>query len=234
MPDGRGNPAPYLHGDKKNAMAMTTHRQTGTLLQAFFFFAGMAAAAAQPIPVEFVAGTRYATVNLVVKKKFTQTSRLGFFHLNTLTMDYDEETSNDLALQNLLTFDVVKNLQITGGASYATQPGFKPTMGLQYVLATKDFFLLLSPRVNIAADPGLSIFTLVRYRPRLTEKSDLFLGAQLLNIFDTKSHIKSYQWLRAGLEIKGTQFGLAFNLDEFGPAPRIQFSAGLFVRREIF
>lgn len=213
---------------------MTTISQFITRLPVFFFFVGISASMAQPIPVEFMAGSRYATVNLVMNKKFTQTSRLGFFHLNTLTMDYNEEASNDLFLQNLLTFEVVKNLRITGGASYAVQPGIKPTMGLQYVLATKDFFLLLSPRVNIAAEPALSIFTLLRYRPKLTEKSNLFLGAQLLNIFDAKSHIKSYQWLRVGLEIKGTQFGLAANLDEFGPAPRVQFSAGLFVRREIF
>ncbi|MEX2154224.1 MAG: hypothetical protein WD825_12865 [Gemmatimonadaceae bacterium] len=47
-------------------------------------------------------------------------------------------------------------------------------------------------------------------------------------------HIKSYQWMRAGLDIRGTQFGLGVNLDEAGPKPRVEASAGVFVRREVF
>jgi len=37
----------------------------------------------QPIPVEFMAGNRYATVNVVMSKNFTENSKLDFFHLNT-------------------------------------------------------------------------------------------------------------------------------------------------------
>ncbi len=55
-----------------------------------------------------------------------------------------------------------------------------------------------------------------------------------LNIFDAGGHVKSYQWVRLGLEIRGTQFGLAANFDEFGPDPDAYFSMGLFVRRELF
>jgi len=61
----------------------------------------------------------------------------------------------------------------------------------------------------------------------------LYLAIQALNTFDTDSHIKSYQWLRAGLDIKGTQFGAAVNFDEFGPHPDLRLTAGLFARREI-
>jgi hypothetical protein len=61
----------------------------------------------------------------------------------------------------------------------------------------------------------------------------LYLSAQLLNTFDTSVHVKSYQWLRARLDIKGTQFGLAVTFDEFGPDPDLRLTAGLFVRREI-
>lgn len=56
---------------------------------------------------------------------------------------------------------------------------------------------------------------------------------QALNTVDATSHIKSYQWLRFGLDFRGTQCGAAVNFDEFGPHPDLQVSVGLFVRREI-
>ena len=40
--------------------------------------------------------------------------------------------------------------------------------------------------------------------------------------------------MRLGLEAKGLQFGLAFNLDEFGPDPSVDTSFGVFIRKEIF
>ncbi len=194
---------------------------------------GPAAAYAQPIPVELAVGNRYATTNLVVSKPFTETSRLGYFHLSTIGIDYEDTATNDLAIQNLLFYEVVDGFRVTGGA-FHTERGFSPTVGMQYVRAGKDLFLLVAPRVNVDSDPSYSIFSIVRYKPRLTESTRLYLGAQLLNTFDASRHVKSYQWVRIGVEIKGTQFGLALNFDENGPHPSVAYNFGFFVRREIF
>lgn len=56
----------------------------------------------------------------------------------------------------------------------------------------------------------------------------------MLNLFESEGNIKSYQWFRLGLEIKGLQFGLAANMDEYGPNPSIETNFGLFIRKEIF
>jgi hypothetical protein len=56
----------------------------------------------------------------------------------------------------------------------------------------------------------------------------------MLNLFDASTHIKSYQWFRLGFDIKGIQFGLAANIDEFGPEPSVETNFGVFVRKEIF
>jgi hypothetical protein len=40
--------------------------------------------------------------------------------------------------------------------------------------------------------------------------------------------------MRLGLEVKGFQFGLAANLDEYGPDPSVESNFGLFLRKEIF
>lgn len=188
----------------------------------------------QPIPVELMMGNRYSTVNVVLSKPFTETSKLGFFHLNTLTVNYNDKNKNDLALQNLVFYEFLNNFRITGGAFYGTYPGFSPTVGMQYINPGKKWFILISPRISIKEDPSYNLFTIIRYKTDINSKTRLYTSLQALNIFDGKSHIKSYQWLRVGLEIKGTQFGLSANFDEFGANPELESSLGLFIRREIF
>jgi hypothetical protein len=189
-------------------------------------------ARSQAIPVELMTGLRYGTINLVVSKGLTGTSKWGFFHQSTLTADFSGDEQDDLAMQQLLFFEPLKGFRLTGGAFYG-RPGFNPTAGVQYINAGRALFILVSPRVNIESDPSFSIFSILRYKPDIARSTKLYLGMQLLNTFDTSDHIKSYQWLRVGLGLKGTQFGAALNFDEFGPRPDLEVSAGLFVRREI-
>jgi hypothetical protein len=75
--------------------------------------------------------------------------------------------------------------------------------------------------------------TIIHFRPQISEKIKLFTRLQMLNLFDSGGNIRSYQWFRIGLDIKSTQFGVAFNLDEYGTDP-VEFNAGLFIRKEIF
>ncbi len=187
----------------------------------------------QAIPVELMTGYRYLTINLVVSKSFTETSKFGFFHMNTIGVDYDNKEENDFSMQDLLTYEPLNNFRLTGGAFYG-KPGFKPTMGIQYLVTGKKLFILIAPRVNIESDPAYDIFSIIQFKAPLTENTKLYTRLQLLNLFDSNGNIKSYQWFRLGLEIKGIQFGAAFNLDEFGPDPQVQYNAGLFIRREIF
>lgn len=203
----------------------------------FFAFAGAllnaAPAVAQPIPIEVTVGDDYASTNLVVSRPFTPTSRLGFFHLSTLEMDYEDESRNGIAIQNLAFLELGGGLRVTGGA-FHSERGFSPTAGLQYIRPGRNLFVLVSPRVNIESDPSYSVFSIVRYRPQLTTNVRLYAAAQLLNSFNAERHLRSYQWLRLGVEVKGTQFGLAVNLDEDGPDPELAFNVGMFVRRDIF
>lgn len=73
----------------------------------------------------------------------------------------------------------------------------------------------------------------MRYRPQLTPRLRLYAAGQLLHAFNADQHIRSYQWLRLGLEVKGTQVGLALHFDERGPRRTSSVDPGVFVRREI-
>jgi len=153
--------------------------------------------------------------------------------MNTLQADYNNKSNNSFVVLDMLTYEVVKNIKIVGGAFYG-MPGFNTTAGFQYNYVSKNVFFLFAPRVNIAEIPSYDFMTIFQYKRDLTEKVKLFSRIKLLNLFDANGHIKSYQWLRLGLEIKGTQFGLAADFDEFGPHPNVQYNLGIFIRREIF
>ncbi len=205
-----------------------------TLAAAHLAHAQAPPATAQPIPIEFMAGTRYASANVVLSRNLSPGSRFGFFHLNTIVMGYGNEAADDLAMQNLLFVEPIARIRFTGGLAYATRAGLSPTVGVQYVNAGRGRLLLLPPRLHVEEEPSYSVFTILRYTWGLTDRLGLYTSLQALNTFDADRHIKSYQWTRLGLEMGRTQFGLAVNFDESGPNPDIKASVGLFVRREVF
>jgi hypothetical protein len=195
---------------------------------------GLPSAASSPIPVELMTGSRYVSLNLVMSKGLSPASRWGFFHLTTLVLDYDGHEDDDLALQSLLFFEPLDRFRLTAGAFYGSGPGFSPTAGVQFVNSGPEWLVLLAPRVNLEAEPSYSVFSILRHTRRLTARIVVYASLQALNTFDANGHIKSYQWSRIGLDLRGTQVGVAVNLEELGPAPRVQVSAGAFVRRELF
>jgi hypothetical protein len=187
----------------------------------------------QPIPVELMMGNKYGTVNLAFSRNFSKTSKFGFFHMNTVQFDYRDETKNSFILQDLACYEVIKNLRITGGVAYS-KGGFDPTAGLQYVYSSKKLLFLFAPRVNIESNPSYDVMTILQYKPQINDKVKLYTRFQALNLFDSDGNIRSYQWMRLGLEVKGVQFGLAANLDEYGPNPSVESNFGVFLRKEIF
>jgi hypothetical protein len=188
---------------------------------------------AQPIPIELMLGHKYGTVNLAFSRNFSQTSRLGFFHMNTIQVDYEDKNNNDFILQDQVYVETFKNLRIAGGVVYS-QGGFNTTLGLQYVYGGKKLFILCAPRVNIESDPSYDIMTIIQYKPQINDKLKLYTRLQMLNLFNSEGNMKSYQWFRLGLEVKGIQFGLAADLDENGPDPSVTSNLGVFIRKEIF
>jgi hypothetical protein len=214
---------------KNNSM---NHLKAICVIISFFLFDGILLNA-QPIPVELMMGDKYGSVNLAFNRNFSQNSRFGFFHMNTVQFYFKEESKNSFLLQDLLYFEAIKNLRVAGGVVYS-KGGFNTTAGLQYVFSGKKLVFLCAPRVNIESEPSYDIMTIIQYKTPINDRVKLFTRMQALNLFDANGNIKSYQWMRLGLEVKGIQFGLAANLDEYGPNPSLDTNLGVFIRKEIF
>jgi len=188
---------------------------------------------AQPIPVELMMGNKYGTVNLSLNRNFSQNSKLGIFHMNTVQFNYKDELKNSFLLQDLVYLETFKNLRIAAGVVYS-KGGFNTTAGLQYVYSDEKLVFLCAPRVNLESDISYDVMTIVQYKPEINNNIKFFTRVQMLNLFNSEGNIKSYQWMRLGLEIKGIQLGLAANLDEYGLNPSVESSFGVFLRKEIF
>lgn len=190
-------------------------------------------AEAQPTPIELMIGQRYGTVNLICDKHFSQNSRFGLFHMNTVQFDYKNKIYNSFILQDQLYVETLKNLRISGGVVYSSG-GFNTTAGLQYIYGGKKLFFLCAPRINIENEPSYDLMTILQYKPEINDRLKLYTRFELLHLFNSGGNIKSYQWIRLGLELKGIQIGLAADFDEYGPNPSTKSNFGIFVRKEIF
>ena len=81
---------------------------------------------AQPIPVELLIGNKYGSVNVVFNKTFSETLRIGLFHLNMVQFDMGDEKYNSFILQDQLYIETFKNLRVAGGKGNAVRPGIEP------------------------------------------------------------------------------------------------------------
>jgi hypothetical protein len=209
------------------------HTDIKTILLPFLFVALAFFSKAQPIPVEFVSGHRYVVFDVNLTKKFSPTSKWGFFHMNTIQAYYQEKEKNSFIIQDLLFFEALKNFRLAGGAFYG-KPGFNPTIGFQYNPVGKKTVFLFAPRINLTSELSYDFMTIFQYKTPINSKLQFFGRFKMLNLFDANAHIKSYQWIRLGLEARKFQFGLAANIDEMGPEPIVESNFGVFVRKEIF
>lgn len=187
----------------------------------------------QPIPVELMAGNNYATVIATFGRNFTKDSRFGFFHMNTIQSGYRNKDINSIIVEDLFYYEPLKNFRLACGAAYSID-GFNTTAGIQYLFIREKFFLLFAPRVNIVSDPSYDVITILQYKPVIRANTKLYTRFQMLNLFVSEGNLQSYQWFRLGIEVRDNQFGLAFNLDEYGFHPKVETNYGVFFRREIF
>lgn len=190
-------------------------------------------ARAQPTPVELMIGNNYGSVNITFDKKFSPESRFGVFLLNTVEFDYNEDYKNSLILKNMMFVETVKNLDIVGGLIY-TNGGLSAQTGLLYTLVKEKFFILFNPGINIESNPVYDIMTIFQFTPKINDRFNLYTRIKFLNVFSADGNLKSYQWMRLGIQTKRVTFGLGFNLDENGPAPSTETNFGLFVQKELF
>jgi hypothetical protein len=188
---------------------------------------------AQPIPIEVMAGDEHYWYQHVITKKFNGLQRFGFFHVSSLHVFYDRTRTDEIMSQSYLTYEVVPGIVGAVGTFYSTGPGLSPSLAVQLYKKFGDMLLMVVPRVDIKDGGSYEAMSLAEYRPILFRDVRLYSRVQVMSNFTGQNHNRSYQNLRAGLDIKKLQFGVAINIDEYGTEKQTYHNLGFFLRTEL-
>lgn len=188
-----------------------------------------------PIPVEAFFGHEALYSQLVVKRKFTGESKFAYFGLATYTASYDnDQDGNSLVIINQISYNFKKGFGVMAGADMNSAVGFSPVIGPQHNYASKKWLAVTVVSFFLNADKNLKLFGLYEFKPKINEKWTMYNRLQFIYKWNLNEglHSRSYIYLRTGLKRNAFIFGLAANLDQFGPNKSFKDNYGIFVRYE--
>lgn len=185
-----------------------------------------------PTPVEFMVGHDRLFFQMVVKKKFTQESKLGFLSVTSFSTDYSNELSDlDLVMPVLLTYNVYKSFGLVAGTTINNKVGFAPLAGIEHSFANREWVAVTIASLFLNSSRNVELFGIYEYKPRLSDNFNLYSRLQYLYIHGVSAnqHARSFLQLRAGLKKNALNFGLGANLDQYGPEKEFKPNYGIFV-----
>ncbi|MFV1885087.1 MAG: hypothetical protein ACMZ7B_11410 [Balneola sp.] len=156
--------------------------------------------------------------------------KFTLFNLNTAEYNYELEEAI------LMSYSII---------SYNAFKGFGPALGtrilpnklvalggIQYTFYREKFFVTANFTSEIKDKPDFEFFSIIQYRPKITNKLKGFFQGQFSFNFNSDIHLLSFQQLRLGADLGLAQTGLAVNQFQFGSNWDYDFQPGLFLRFE--
>lgn len=168
---------------------------------------------------------------LTPENKFT-IATLAFFQ----KFHQEEDIMFDEAgVQSTLYWNFYQSISIGAGLYYNSETGFSQRLSLLYAIRLPNFVFTAIPTIVHAEKTGSingEMFLQMQLTRPLNYDWELLLSAQMLTNWDQFSHhTRSFQQVRAGFAKLDTMFGLAIDFDQYGDAPTIRTSVGVFVRK---
>ncbi|MFC0877764.1 hypothetical protein ACE01N_14290 [Saccharicrinis sp. FJH2] len=191
-----------------------------------------AAQTSAPIPLEVVLGTKSWTSQLIIDKKFSPESKLGFFSLSYIKANYDnDEYLRESLNLMLLKYELVKNVSVLSGAAYSSVWGFRPYAGGQYAYMSRTFMCAIISGLYLSESHNYEALAMAEYRPVIKDNWSLYTRAQALYNQNTETgkHDRSHAYGRLGLSYKTFSFGCALNYDWYGPMKMEDHQWGIFI-----
>lgn len=189
-----------------------------------------------PIPVELLIGNHAISVQLVVSKQLKENSKWGYFNVTNFNGDIKNDiTKNEFFTQSLLNFKLFHGFSIAAGFTLNQKTGFRKVVGFQYLFANKKWLFIAMPTLDLKDNHNIETFSLLEFKPKLTDKIGLYTRLQGLYILDPKEHMhqRSYMNFRLGLAIKNYQLGVGSDFNWYGPTKINTNNTGIFARIQL-
>ncbi len=199
---------------------------------------GTAIAKAQPIIIEGLAGNDHLFYQHLIAKKFSSKSVFGIMHIVNVSSRYETDVKkggrpNEIMNQAYITTRLSKSLTLLTGMFYSNATGIRGSAGVQYALPFKNGLWVTVPRVDLEHRGSVELMSMFEYQPMIAKTIKLYTRIQAMSNYGPFQHNRSYQRFRLGVTIKGTQFGVGMNLDEYGRQSKVNMNTGIFIRKEI-
>lgn len=186
----------------------------------------------KPIPVEVFFGSDRVVTQITLMKKFSSSTRFGLLASTYYAADYKNELLNNESMNVLLlTYDIYKGLGVVGGAALNSKWGFRPFAGGMYSYGNRAFSTAFSSGFYLTESNNSESKGMVQYRHQLKDSWSLYTRLEgLFNLdMDTKKHDRGQLYGRLGVGYKAVGFGLATNLDWYGPNKVFKENYGIYV-----
>jgi len=195
----------------------------------------------EPISIELFAGNKGLAFEMIVSKQFSPDSKFGFFNVTDFSWDYKEvNQTSDFLSQSFLTAQVWRGISVAAGLSAmgsSTSPlTVRPTAGLQYLLASRDFVVIVLPQLDLTQTYNFETFVVLEYKPMLSKKWGIYTRVEGLYNYNIRVGFQeiSSVYLRLGLSYNNIQFGTGANPDFSGFNNHQVSNLGLFIKTDLF
>lgn len=190
-----------------------------------------------PIPLEIFFGHEQLNFQLIVKKKFTPTSKFDLLAISVFSENWDKDNKfgNSVVIPFQVNYNIgKKGFAVAAGGEGNSVAGFSPLVGVEHSFANRKVLAITVLNYLINETQDLKLFGLYEFKPPLTEKLSLYTRVQVVYNFslEESNHNRSFLYLRAGLKKGPLGFGLGANWDQYGPDKIFKDNYGVFTRWE--
>ena len=150
------------------------------------------------------------------------------FNLNTAEYNFDLKEATFMSY-SILNIDLFKGFGPVAGIR-VLKDRVVGLGGLQYTYFREKLFITANFTSELKNNPDFEFFSLLQYRPQITEKIKGFIQGQFSLNFNSQNHIFSFQQLRLGADLGLIQTGFALNQFQFGQDWHYDIQPGFFLR----
>lgn len=192
---------------------------------------------AQFTQIELFKGLDKTSFNLLSSQQLNEVKSLS---LTTLGFFENYESNekrdfNEVGIQPTLFWNFSKSFAIGPSIYYNSVAGFSQRVSAKYTSKSERLLIVLIPTIGYAQQEDNTLaetFAQFQLNMPIRESISFWLNGQFLTVWHgfTK-HSRSFQQLRAGISLKGHQFGVAMDMDQYGPSALRKNAIGMYYRR---
>ncbi|RIW14615.1 hypothetical protein D0X99_13815 [Algoriphagus lacus] len=190
-----------------------------------------------PIPLELFFGHEQLNFQLIVKKKFSPTSKFDLLAISIFSENWDKENKmgNSVVIPFQFNYNIgKKGFAVAAGGEGNSVTGFSPQLGVEHSFANRKVLAITVVNYLINEEQDLKLFGLYEFKPPINESWSLYTRVQFVYNYSLAEnhHNRSFLYLRAGVKRGPLGFGLGANWDQYGPNRIAKDNFGVFTRWE--